>query len=80
MDAKLSKKIGKKISNVKLTLHYHASVTFEEIGVINPDGLGAVVSGMAGVYSLMWVTEDEAKVIGILLRYLSVELGKFLFQ
>ena len=72
MDAKLSKKIGKKISNVKLTLYYHASVTFEEIGVINPDGLGAVVSGMAGVYSLEWVTEDQAKVIGINIPKISV--------
>ena len=68
MDAKLSKRIGKKISNVKLTLHYHASVTFEEIGVISPDGMGAVVSGMAGIYSLEWVTEDQAKVIGYI-RY-----------
>ena len=64
MDAKLFKRIGTKISNVKLTLYYHASVTFEEIGVISPDGMGAVVSGMAGVYSLEWVTEDKAKVIG----------------
>ena len=68
MDAKLSKRIGKKVSNVKLTLYYHASVTFEEIGVINPDGLGATVSGMAGVYSLDWVTEDEAKVVGKLIK------------
>ena len=39
-------------------------VDFEEPGVINPDGLGAVVSGMAGVYSLQWVTEEEAAVVG----------------
>ena len=70
MDAKLSKRIGKKVSNVKLTLYYHASVTFEEMGVINPDGLGATVSGMAGVYSLDWVTEDEAKVVGKLIKML----------
>ena len=76
MDAKLSKRIGKKVSNVKLTLYYHASVTFEEIGVINPDGLGATVSGMAGVYSLDWVTEDEAKVVGNLIEMFFTELGK----
>ena len=40
-------------------------VAFEELGVMNPDGLGAVVSGMAGVYYLQWVTEEEAKIIGI---------------
>ena len=40
-------------------------VDFEEPGVINPDGLGAVVSGMAGVYSLQWVTEEEAAVVGM---------------
>ena len=40
-------------------------VAFEEVGVINPDGLGAVVSGMVGVYYLQWVTEEEAKIVGI---------------
>lgn len=65
-DAKLSKKIGEnKISNIKLTLNYSTMVAFEELGVMNPDGLGAVVSGMAGVYYLQWVTEEEAKIIGI---------------
>ena len=39
-------------------------VAFEELGVMNPDGMGAVVSGMAGVYYLQWVTEEEAKIIG----------------
>ena len=65
--AKLSKKIGEKISNIKLTLKYSSMVDFEEPGVINPDGLGAVVSGMAGVYSLQWVTEEEAKIVGMYL-------------
>ena len=56
---------SEKITNIKLTLSYSASVVFEELGVVNPDGLGAVVAGMAGVYSLQWVTEAEAAVIGI---------------
>ena len=73
-DAKLSKKIGdKKISNIKLTLNYSTMVTFEEIGVINPDGLGAVVSGMAGVYYLQWVTEEEAKIIGMDMLFIYIQ-------
>ena len=48
-----------------MTLKYSSMVDFEEPGVINPDGLGAVVCGMAGVYSLQWVTEEEAAVVGM---------------
>ena len=64
VDQKLAKKSGEKFSNVKFKIYYTSTLPYEELGVLGADGLGAVFSGMAGIYSLQWVSEEEAKVIG----------------